>query len=95
MLGDTAPDTQSPADFLSCMDGRMAEMTDLHRQTKLPFDINIIWWGFKIIFLPVHINTGLAFAPQTLPTSCSFKSEDEIKMKESILRYDGVKITFI
>lgn len=39
----------------------MSESTDLHRQIKLPFDINVIWREFKTVsfFLLVHINVHI------------------------------------
>ena len=36
---------------------------------------------------PGSFYSGLAFASQADPTSCSFKSEDEIKIKQKMFKY--------
>lgn len=69
-------------------DSWKSEGANWHMQIKLPFNINDTWRGFGLFSTPGSFNSGLAFASQADPTSCSFKSEDEIKIEQKMFKYD-------
>ena len=69
-------------------DSWKSEGANWHMQIKLPFNINDTWRGFGLFSTPGSFNSGLAFASQADPTSCSFTSEDEIKIEQKMFKYD-------